>query len=154
VGGVTNVVPATFDHAAQMAPRMRLSDRREIWASGMRTPLKVLMASLRAAPAWCGTADGVPVCMYGIVPAAAHVGVPWLLGTDDLPRYAVPFLRGSRLYIDRARREFQLLTNYIDARNETSIAWVRWLGFSVLPAVPFGPFGLPFHRFEMRRDHV
>lgn len=49
---------------------------------------------------------------------------------------------------------FALLTNYVDARNAVSIRWLRWLGFEIEPAAPFGIHGLPFHRFSMRVNHV
>jgi len=30
-----------------------------------------------------------------------------------------------------------------------SIAWLRWLGFEVKDAEPYGWLGMPFHRFQM-----
>jgi len=153
----TKVVRATLDHAIDLAPRMRLADRREIWASGKSGPHRALIRSMRRTRlSWCGMADGVPVCLFGVMPAAClgSVGVPWLLGSDDLPRHATAFLRGSREYVNAIRSDFDLLTNFVDSRNALSIRWLRWLGFDILPAEPYGAFRLPFHRFEMRSGHV
>jgi len=44
------------------------------------------------------------------------------------------------------------LENWVDARNTKAINWLRWLGFTVHDPVPFGVAGLPFHRFDMRRE--
>ena len=46
-------------------------------------------------------------------------------------------------------KTYRVLTNYADARNTTAIRWLRWLGFNILPAIPFGLDGLPFHPFEL-----
>jgi hypothetical protein len=99
-------------------------------------------------------ADGRVVCMFGVAPVnlLGDTGVPWLLGSDDIERHAVTFLRGSKRYIAEMSRDYRLLTNYVDARNTLSIRWLKWLRFDILAAEPYGPFGLPFHRFELRND--
>ena len=144
------IEPATFDHVLDLAPRMRAEDRREIWASRLMTPHRALMASIRAAPAWCWIAGESVQCMFGIVPSRPGTGIPWLLGSEDLPNRSFSFLRACRPIFSIARQGYALLFNYVDARNRLSLAWLRWLGFSSFPAVPMGPFSLPFHRFEMR----
>ena len=47
-------------------------------------------------------------------------------------------------------KDYSLLINFVDARHGVAIRWLKWLGFKVFPAKPFGPDKLPFHRFEMR----
>ena len=39
--------------------------------------------------------------------------------------------------------------NYVDARHTDAIRWLKWLGFTLHPATPYGPFDLPFHKFTM-----
>ncbi len=47
---------------------------------------------------------------------------------------------------------FPHLQNYVDARNEISIRWLKWLGFRFDPKpVPYGIWGLPFLRFQMEK---
>jgi hypothetical protein len=31
------------------------------------------------------------------------------------------------------------------------VRWLRRIGFTLHPAEPLGPLGVPFHRFEMER---
>jgi hypothetical protein len=147
------IVPATPDHARDLAPHMRFDDRREIWAASRATPLRALMSSLReSAWAFTGLVDGVPVCMFGVVQVGLFGphGVPWLLASPEMEQHAIAFLRRNRAVVAKMSSEYDRLVNYVDARNTTSIKWLRWLKFDIMSTVPYGPFGLPFHRFEMR----
>lgn len=135
-----------------MAPRMREADRVEVWAASAATPLEALTTSLQRTPAaLTGMVDGLPVCMFGVSPVTLLCGrgIPWLLGSEELPRYAVPFLRRNRAYLAAMRERYSKLTNYVDARNALSIRWLKWMEFGIMSTEPYGPFGLPFHRFEM-----
>lgn len=149
------IVPATDSHALDLAQRLRLDDLREIWAAGRVTPHRALLRALRVkGEAWAGLADGRIVCMFGVTDAGgstlARQGVPWLLGSTDLPDHATAFLRRNGAFIARSRREYRLLFNYVDCRNVNAIRWLRWLGFAIMSPEPHGPFGLPFCRFELR----
>lgn len=149
-----DVIPATVEHASALAPSMRAADAAEVWASDLSLPLDALVRSLALSPmAWTGTADGEPFCMFGVASASllgGH-GVPWLLGSDLVVVHQRTFLRRNRGYIRQMQAAFPLLRNYTDARNTVSHRWLRWLGFDIGPAEPYGPFGLPFHPFELRR---
>ena len=151
------VVKATPEHAVDMAPRLRLADRAEIWASSKATPTRTLLASIKESRwAFAGLVDGEPVCLFGIVPVGliGPVAVPWLLATDAMERHARMFLHRSRHTVAIMSQAYPLLVNYVDARNKVSIKWLKWLGFDIMEPVPHGSFGLPFHRFEMRTVNV
>lgn len=92
------------------------------------------------------------VCMYGVKPLTAlgGGGMPWIMTTDQVERHPAAFLRGTRRWIEQARQEWSLLANCVDARHVKAIQWLRWLGFTIHPATPTGPYGLPFHLFELR----
>ncbi len=146
------VEDATMDDALAVASRLRLADRHEVWAWGMMTPETAVLTCMRTADmAKVGLADGVPVCVFGVGPASilSGIGSPWLLGTDDVDRHAVAFLRGSRVWLDQMLERYSRLANWVDCRNEVSIRWLSWLGFHMLEPEPFGPFALPFRRFTM-----
>lgn len=145
------VVHAAPEHAAWVAEHMRAADVAEVWAGWRHTPRQAVERSLAVSrdASYAGLADNVPFCVFGVGVATAlsSVGSPWLLGTDDLPRHAEAFLRGSRAFVGHARNEYSRLENYVDARNAVAVRWLRWLGFTVEEAVPFGPDRLPFHKF-------
>ena len=146
------VVAATAEHIAPVAARMRQADRDEVWASSLSRPEAALRMSLAASPlAWTGLVDGVPVCMFGAAASTmlASQGCPWLLGTDEVERHAIAFLRRNRAQVGLMLKVFGTLANRVDSRNTQSVRWLEWLGFTIHPAEPFGPLGLPFHRFSL-----
>ena len=152
---VIDVIPATVDHARALAPRMRAADAAEVWASGRLSPLEALERSLALSPmAWVGMVDGEPACIFGAASASllGGEGVPWLLGSDLIERHQRAFLRRNREYVRQMQAAFPVLRNMVDARNEVSIRWLRWLGFTIEPAVRWGAAGMPFHPFWMTRD--
>jgi len=143
--------PATLADAALL--ELRAADRAEVAALSGRDPREALAESVeRSAMAWAGLADGRLVCLFGVVPAslAGVTGVPWLLGSDDVCAYSRAFLRRNRAYVSAMLGEFPVLRNVVDARNEVSIRWLRWLGFTFGEACPLGVAGLPFIPFERR----
>ena len=93
------IVPATLEHATELAERMREPDRQEVWAAAHQPPKKAILYSLAVSrDARTGLADGRVVCMFGVGTATilSNVGVPWLLATDEMERHARAFLRGRR----------------------------------------------------------
>jgi len=148
------IVRAAYSHIPEIAASARESDRQELHAIACVTPVEGLRISLEAScAAWTAMVNGSPVCMFGVCPEGvlAGVGVPWMIGTHELDKHPVTLLRRCRPFLAEMFKCCVLLQNYVDARNTTSIQWLKWLGFRIEEARPAGPFGLPFHRFELRR---
>ncbi len=146
------LVPATEEHAHEMALVMREADREEVWASGHFTPLEALLVSLEASPEpKAGLADGKVFCMYviGQQTLVSNWGCPWLLTAEDLPNHAREFLRRNKEYMVEVRSKYRLLLNYVDARNTMSVRWLIWLGFLVGEPQPFGVENRLFRPFRM-----
>ena len=147
------VVPATLEHALELAENIRDADRQEVWAMAHYTPEQATLCSLEASrDAMTGLADGCVVCMFGVGPAAiiSTTGIPWLLTTDELEQHQFVFIRRSKKVIKKMLSDYSLLRNYVDERNIVAIKWLEWLGFKMLPSEPFGIEGLSFYPFEMR----
>lgn len=142
------IVAAEQYHIPRILAGIREADRDELFALYRQTPAEVLGASFRLSQmAWTGLVDGVPVCMFGVVKVDGDVGRPWMIGTADLDRYAMIFLRRCREQVEAMQRSFTHLENFVDVRNQKAIDWLRWLGFSFSEPEPMGPFSLPFYRF-------
>ncbi len=144
--------PACLADARTLAPCLRQADRAEVWAAHRQTPEEALHWSVtHATHAWAGLADGDLVCLWGVCPASLldREGIPWLLGSDAVKTHARIFLHRSRPLLAEMLRSYRRLTNRVDARNRVSIRWLTWLGFTLFPAAPFGPDGLPFHPFTL-----
>lgn len=150
-----NVRTATIDDCMDIGSRMRRADREEVWASAKVGPLTAMIESFNVSPmVWTGEVDGEPVCMFGVgaVNILSQRGAPWLLGVEGLERYSFAFLRRNRPIIKEMIGTFSYLENYVDARNTTSIRWLRWLGFTIEKPQPHGHMMLPFHRFWMEAN--
>ncbi len=144
--------PATEDDARELAPRMRAADMAEVWASGRKSPEDALLSSVRMSThAWSGFVDGKLVVMWGCGPASMldRIGVPWMLGSDDILKHQKAFLRRNREYVGKMLLCYTRLVNWVDARNVVSIRWLRWLGFKMDVEQPYGVLGLPFIKFDM-----
>lgn len=128
------------------AMEIRPEDKAEFWAAAKVDPKDALRASL--GDAWACLVDGEPVAVFGVTPPALLGGaaMPWLVGSVNLnPRLLV---KPARAIL--AGWDYERLENWVDARNTKAIRWLRWLGFTIHPAEPYGVMGLPFHRFERR----
>ena len=148
---------ARLADAAALAPRLRPADKREVMASHGHRPLSALTHSLRQSEvAWAGLADGEVMALWGVgsVALIGREGAPWLLGARGLERHKRAFLAFSRQGLAVMGARYAYLENWVDARNALSIRWLRWLGFTLEPAQPYGRFGRPFHRFWMRTDRM
>lgn len=151
---VYTVVPATMPHVAQIAPRMRDADKAEIWAASHAEPHHALKTGLaQSTLCWSGLVDDVPVCMFGVAPLTllGGTGIVWMLGTAGVQDHARAFLRRNKTFIIQMMQRFYRLENWVDARNTLSIRWLRWLGFVIEEAAPYGIERRPFHHFFMER---
>lgn len=144
-------VPADAD---RLLRELRHCDRLEAEAAvGAANVGFVLRYTLGASlAAWCCEQDGEIVCLFGVavLSVVGGLGAPWMLGTDRLDRLPRAVMRQARGNLSRMLALFPHLVNFVDARNLRSIRLLRWLGFEIHPAQPYGVQGLPFHRFEMR----
>lgn len=153
---IAEIRKATIEDAQAIAANVREADRREIWASHMMTPLEAMEYGLKHSEfALTGLADGVPVCMWGGVRASLimSVGVPWMVTARALEQgeVAAAFIRRCKKSLQRFLKRYDILVNYVDARNYRAIRWLKYMGFTLQDARPYGFYGLPFHKFEMRR---
>ena len=91
------------------------------------------------------------VCMWGVCPISllSSSGSPWMLGTDLISKKQRIFLRRSKPWLDDIRKDYRYLENFVDERNVMSIKWLKWLGFEMDEAEPYGIHGEPFHKFTM-----
>ena len=147
------VVPATREHAIELAKNMREADKREAWAIAHLSPEEATLCVVHASrDAQAGLADGEVVCLFGIEqdPENENVGAPWLLTSHSIEKYAWEFLHRSIDWMKEAKQDYRTLRNYVDVRNTVSIRWLRWLGFDIKEPKPFGADQMLFHLFEMK----
>ena len=147
--------PARPEDALELAPRLRMADRREVMASHGHRGLQALENSLRRSEeAWAVRRDGELLTLFGVARVAllGREGSPWLLGSRSLVHHKRALLHFGRSHVAGWRESYDYLENWVDARNALSIRWLRWLGFTLEAPESYGRFQRPSHRFWMRTD--
>ena len=145
--------PADVD---ELVASMRDQDVAEVLAAGYadtRTP--VAEGVQRSVMCWTCRVDGKLAAIFGLAPFGgmlSDTGVPWLLGTDEVPRHRRILARVARPYIARMLAQTPRLMNVVHADNTVAVRWLARMGFKLSPAAPAGPHGALFHSFEMTRD--
>lgn len=146
---------ATVEDAFEMAPRMRKADAEEVRASGGYTPIEALLESIRLSGTTARTTryDGEIMGIWGVMHTSliTREGIPWLLTSDVVDRRPKEFFKICRDEVQSLRRQYDVLTNRIDARYVAALRWARKLGFEVEDqATAFGVSGLPFLRIRLK----
>ena len=149
------IVAAEEWHIDAIAADVRRADARELWSGSRSTPAEAMRYGMRFSGAWTGMHRGDPVCMFGVTPYSilSSEGIPWMVSTNVMDQLAVQkrLLIESRLAFSGMQSRWRLLFNVVDDQNESAKRWLRWLGFTLSPAAPYGPDGTPFSLFYWSR---
>lgn len=94
--------------------------------------------------------DGELLVLFGDIRFSEQVGVPWMISTSAVERHRRAFLDECDRQIAAMRLRHLVLINYTDARYAAALRWMRWLGFHMHEAVPYGANGELFHPFTLR----
>lgn len=140
----------------ELVANLRYQDAAELAAAGLPDSREVIVDGIRRS-AFCFACrvDGKLAAIFGVAPFGglmSPTGVPWLLGTPEVPRHRRILAREAKPYILRMLALYPHLINAVHAENTVAVRWLKHTGFSLKPAAPYGPLGEPFHFFEMRRN--
>jgi len=146
------LVETTMEDIDFLAPRLRQADIQECQAASGMEPKEVLIEGLKAGhfTFTLTPRKGVRVGIWGVVksPTYDNAGIIWMMATEELLEYQIKFLRRSRVYIELVQKEFSILHNVVDARNELHIKWLKFMGFKFIQRHEnFGVAKLPFYEF-------
>lgn len=149
------VIAGRQEHADAVAGRLRYADQQEIYAATGKNPDVMLYQSWITSPhRWSIVRNGEIIGLFGLTPAVlmGDVGVPWLLGTDEMEKIRFTFAKQSIEHVKHMLHLYPTLANYVDVRNVLAIKWLKWLGFTLdAEPRPYGYQQLPFYYFEKRR---
>ena len=109
---------------------------------------------------WSLTMNGDAIAMFGVVPVVPaslnnkkQVGSIWLLGTTDIEKAQVYFIRHSREWLRRISANFDIVGNAVHHENSLHLRWLDWLGFDFgLNKDIFGDVHHPFVLASRRVD--
>lgn len=144
--------PARASDARDLAADLRPLDRAEVEALTGDVDKALERAVAETPDCLAVVRYGKLAALFGTMPLSllGDTGGIWMLGTTQMAALGRSLGIISHRYVVEASRTYPLLMNYVDARNAPSIRLIRWLGFEVQPARPYGVARLPFHRFELR----
>jgi hypothetical protein len=148
----TGVVVATQEHMDYVAEHMSAVDAAEVMASHGWTPADAVRHSVRGSvEVFAAVKDDVPIAVFGVRLKSflSTEGHPWMLSTGGLPEHGHRAARASKRVMAYWLKKHTDLYNYVWAENEMAIKWLRWMGFTIHPAQPYGVAGELFHRFDL-----
>lgn len=150
-----HIEPAKPEHVPFLARMMRQADRDEVWAIAHYTPEEALRISLaESCEAYSVIYQAYCIAMFGVTRYSllSDIGVVWMFGSDALSKKPVLALRNTLKYVKAMKKSggFRVLVNMVDARHTLTLNWLKWAGFEIMPAVPYGVEGRPFHEVQYR----
>ena len=136
---------AELKDALELAPKMRMGDRKEIMASNGSTPLESLVIPFTQKGAKIysiiGTKSEGVIGMFGSTPTKEKdYGVVWLLSSEHLFRHIKQFIKECPKWVAEMSEGYEYVYNFVDERNWKSLKWLQFLGFE--PKEKIGDFGV------------
>lgn len=154
MAGRWTVGPVTAEVVEELARSMRAEDVAEILASDGVSPGQALADSIAVSDrVYAVYLSGELAFVTGAAPLDHLPGCPacgWLLSSGAVDRHPRGFIEATREIADAFVDEYGVLVQWVDARYEKALRWVRRLGFDVEDPKPWGRAGLPFCRITRR----
>lgn len=122
------------DDVDYLCDNLRPEDRQEVLASHGSTKEALQVGFDESEECWTIIVKdtGEIAGMYGLARYDDTLGVPWLLTSPAIKKVWLPFLRGSRKWVEEANNKYPLLTNAVDADYTVAINWLRFVGFTFI----------------------
>lgn len=153
----TFVRPATVEDALSVASRLRKEDRDEVMASSgidPRIALPQYVREDRFIMAAGLVETGTPEILWGAdpIPYVPRAAVGWLVSTPVILEHPVEFAVNVKRLFEALHEDYDLITNFTDARNKVHHKLIKWLGCVPIRRIEkFGAYSLPFIEFASYR---
>lgn len=114
-----------------LGPRLRNVDLKEIEAYSKEPPEDQLEDAIKiyGAHTYALEFEGLVIALFGVVPYSEFAGIIWLVGSDDILKIKIPFLRNCRLWLEAFSELYPILFNVVSKANDLHITWLKWMGF-------------------------
>jgi len=149
---------ATVDDVNFVSDNMRVEDRNECEAGGLHPHDALTQSYLGCTIAYTLLTPGElrPAAILGVSesPLSQRLGIIWMLGTEDIARHKITFLRRCKPFLDNLFDEAgkQGFYNYTYSENKLHHDWLHWLGFTFLRSVKMPPYNKLFLEFVTLRN--
>jgi hypothetical protein len=140
---LSNFHPINAEAAFSVASNLLSTDRREcIEGYGYNDIADIAIGALALSNSYYYKAPNGENAAIGGVQDGGKI---WMLCTPIVKRYPIQYARDCIRFINS--RPEKLLWNIVDKRNSTHIKLLRYLGFTFLREIPYGPNNLTFIEF-------
>lgn len=136
---------ATVRDALNVVANIRPEDKQEIEGLG-HNPLALVWCVENSSDAVAFFTEGGAIGgVAGIVPdPRPGIGQVWMICTPSLEKNPHTFVRQARKWLAGVGKDYQMLWNQMDARNDVHHKLVRLLGFKMLRLVYPPPYNHPY----------
>lgn len=145
------IVKATSEHLSFVLSHIRDSDRKEL----LLTQWGDSISEISHAPGaqYAVLRDGLPVCVFGVVPLFPGVGQGWLIGTDEIGKSGVEVAHACQTVVNTLLDGHMHRIQADSAEFHTQAhTWLELIGFSrESRMVGFGKDGTDFFRYAICR---
>lgn len=128
---------------------MRPADEEEVMLLSGQQPKEALTQSFEASEIVRTLSyRDQPLIMYGTARAPDNRGIVWGLGTTEIEKHTVPFLRVSRSEVELLQGDFSQIFNLVHHANKLHLQWVKFVGFTLNDPIthPSGELVVPISR--------
>lgn len=142
------IIPTTISHVYELSRNLRDDDRSEITCFG-KDPRKSIRHNYHAS-LWnkTGLIDGRVAAIWGLGGGRlGHIGMPWLLTTNIVEYYPLPFVIIYRREVKKMLEWFPRLENYVLSSYEKSVRLLGLAGFQLDDPMPVGPHNVLYRKF-------
>lgn len=145
-----NLVYVKARHVTALLADIREADRVELeTVRGWTVEHELIHAIDKSSRARACIYDGKILAIFGDVVHDSVYGLPWMVSSTWIEVYRRAFLAECVGVVADMRARHQVLINFADVRNTQAIRWLKWLGFTFLPAIPYGVNNELFYPFQM-----
>jgi hypothetical protein len=147
---IVSIIPATLDHVPIMLATCRERERAAYEEFTHNRAQEHLCQMIRnSAEAWTGFIDDDLVCLL-IISRGSIIGdsvTVWLHTCVAADEHPLVFVRHSQKILAKLRERYHYIYGVVQADNEQSMRWLRWLGFQFDPPEVFNGYWL--RKFSM-----
>lgn len=129
-----HVRASTQEDIDYLVNNLRPEDTQEVLASHGSTQEALQMGFDNSDECWTiiVTDTNEIAGIYGVGKYDETCAIPWLLTTPAIEKVWLPFLRGSRKWVEETNNKYPLLFNAVDADYTVAINWLRFVGFTFI----------------------
>jgi len=142
------VVETNVDHIVDLCGNLRKTDYEDLAMYTGQSADEALVEGYKYSKlCWTVLHKKEPICIFGVADQYNGNGCVWLLGTDKMKDARISIIRESKFYVRKMLAPYKRIENWVYHKNELSIKWLKWCGFTIEEAKIAGVGKALFHHF-------